>query len=160
VELNLIKIFTNNTKWGSINVFSTNSIIDAKYVSSLVTDPTKSYNGKLVENAPKYINRLGLTYTLKTFSTTFQYSSTSEIYTDALNTELPNATAQIGKIEGYSVMDFSCVYHFFKDQCNVKAGVNNLSDEVYATRRSGGYPGPGLLPGNGRTFYVSLGVNF
>jgi Fe(3+) dicitrate transport protein len=57
-------------------------------------------------------------------------------------------------------MDFSCVYHFFKDQCNVKAGVNNLSDEVYATRRSGGYPGPGLLPGNGRTFYVSLGVNF
>lgn len=160
IEINPIKIFTDNTKWGSVNLFSTNSIIDAKYVSSVETNPAKSYNGKIVENAPKYINRLGLTYSLKTFSATFQYSSTSEIYTDALNTELPNATAQIGKIEGYSVMDFSCAYHFFKEQCNVKAGINNLTDEVYATRRSGGYPGPGLLPGNGRTIYFGFGVNF
>jgi len=159
IEVNPIRIFTNNTKWGSLNVFSTNSIIDAKYVSSLVTDPTKSYNGKLVENAPKYINRLGLTYTLKTFSTTFQYSNTSEIYTDALNTELPDSKYQVGKIAGYKVMDLSCAYVLLEN-CNVKAGVNNLTDEVYATRRSGGYPGPGLLPGNGRTFYFSFGVNF
>jgi len=159
IEVNPIRIFTNNTKWGSLNVFSTNSIIDAKYISSVETNPTKSYNGKLVENAPKYINRLGLTYTLKTFSTTFQYSNTSEIYTDALNTELPDSKYQVGKIAGYKVMDLSCAYVLLEN-CNVKAGVNNLTDEVYATRRSGGYPGPGLLPGNGRTFYFSFGVNF
>jgi len=159
IEVNPIRIFTNNTKWGSLNVFSTNSIIDAKYISSVETNPTKSYNGKLVENAPKYINRLGLTYILKTFSTTFQYSNTSEIYTDALNTELPDSKYQVGKIAGYKVMDLSCAYVLLEN-CNVKAGVNNLTDEVYATRRSGGYPGPGLLPGNGRTFYFSFGVNF
>ena len=159
IEVNPIRIITDNSTWGSVNLFSTNSIIDAKYVSSVETNPTKSYNGKLVENAPKYINRLGLTYTLKTFSTTFQYSSTSEIYTDALNTELPNAIAQVGKIKGYSVMDLSVAY-LFGEHYNIKSGVNNLTDEVYATRRSGGYPGPGLLPGNGRTFYVSFGVNF
>ena len=159
IEVNPIRIFTDNTKWGSVNVFSTNSIIDAKYVSSIETNPAKSYNGKLVENAPKYINRLGLNYFIKTFSATFQYSNTSEIYTDALNTELPNATAQVGKIKGYSVMDLSFSY-LFGEHYNIKSGVNNLTDEVYATRRSGGYPGPGLLPGNGRTFYVSFGVNF
>jgi Fe(3+) dicitrate transport protein len=36
--------------------------------------------------------------------------------------------------------------------------VNNLLDKNYATRRAGGYPGPGILPGEGRTFYVSLGI--
>lgn len=159
IEVNPIRIFTDNTKWGSVNMFSTNSIIDAKYVSSVETNPAKSYNGKLVENAPKYINRLGLNYFIKTFSATFQYSNTSEIYTDALNTELPNATAQVGKIKGYSVMDLSFSY-LFGEYYNIKTGVNNLSDEVYATRRSGGYPGPGLLPGNGRAFFFSFGINF
>jgi len=159
IEVNPIRIFTDNTKWGSVNMFSTNSIIDAKYVSSVETNPAKSYNGKLVENAPKYINRLGINYFVKTFSVTFQYSNTSEIYTDALNTELPNATAQAGKIKGYSVMDLSFSY-LFGEHYNIKSGVNNLTDEIYATRRSGGYPGPGLLPGNGRTFFFSFGLNF
>ena len=113
----------------------------------------------IVENAPKYINRLGLNYFIKTFSATFQYSNTSEIYTDALNTELANATAQVGKIKGYSVMDLSFSY-LFGEHYNIKSGVNNLTDEIYATRRAGGYPGPGLLPGNGRTFYFSFGINF
>jgi Fe(3+) dicitrate transport protein len=56
-------------------------------------------------------------------------------------------------------MDLSCAYVFLKN-CNIKSGVNNLADEAYATRRSNGYPGPGLLPGNGRTFYLSFGVKF
>jgi Fe(3+) dicitrate transport protein len=159
IEINPFKIWNENPKWGSISLFTSNSFIDAKYVNSKETDPTKSYNGKQVENAPRNINRMGLTYTYKTFTSTFLYSSSSEIYTDALNTELPNTTYQIGKIEGYKVMDLSCAYVFLKN-CNIKSGVNNLADEAYATRRSNGYPGPGLLPGNGRTFYLSFGVKF
>jgi Fe(3+) dicitrate transport protein len=158
-EINPFKIWNETPKWGNVSLFTSNSFIEAKYVSSKETDPTKSYNGKQVENAPRFINRMGLTYTLKTFTTTFLYSSSSEIYTDALNTEFPNASSQSGKIEGYKVMDLSCTYVFLKN-CNIKTGVNNLTDEVYATRRSGGYPGPGLLPGNGKTFYVSFGVSF
>jgi Fe(3+) dicitrate transport protein len=37
-------------------------------------------------------------------------------------------------------------------------GVNNLFNESYFTRRAGGYPGPGLLPANGRTFYFTFGI--
>lgn len=159
IEINPFKIFTESIKWGTVSLFTSNSFIDAKYVSSNETDPSKSYKGKMVENAPRFINRMGLTYALKTFTTTFLYSSSSEIYTDALNTELPNSTSQVGKIAGYKVMDLSCSY-LFLEHCNIKAGVNNLTDEVYATRRSGGYPGPGLLSGNGRTFYLGFGLNF
>jgi len=41
-----------------------------------------------------------------------------------------------------------------------KAGLNNILDEKYATRRSTGYPGPGILPGNGRTFFATVGASF
>jgi Fe(3+) dicitrate transport protein len=48
--------------------------------------------------------------------------------------------------------------HTFRNGLELRLGVNNLMDEVYATRRAGGYPGPGVLPGNGRTFLVTLGA--
>jgi len=45
------------------------------------------------------------------------------------------------------------------ERYNFKAGVNNITDEKYATRRAGGYPGPGIMPGNGRTIFVSIGAS-
>ena len=56
-------------------------------------------------------------------------------------------------------MDFTASYKF-KENYNFKFSVNNLTNEIYATRRSTGYPGPGILPGNGRTFALSFGVIF
>jgi Fe(3+) dicitrate transport protein len=43
---------------------------------------------------------------------------------------------------------------------NIKAGVNNLEDIRYFTRRAGGYPGPGALPADGRNFFVAIGAKF
>lgn len=162
-EIDVVKLFTNNSKIGNINIFATNSIIDATYAEwnnpDILNDPSKSIEGKQVENAPKYIHRLGISYFIKGFSSTFQYSSIGSVFTDAVNTEIPNATGTIGKLAGYKVMDASLSYKFSQNY-NIKAGVNNIADEKYATRRAGGYPGPGIMPGNGRTVFVSLGASF
>jgi Fe(3+) dicitrate transport protein len=56
-------------------------------------------------------------------------------------------------------MDASFSYKFL-ERYNLRAGVNNLADTKYATRRAVGYPGPGLMPGNGRTVFVSIGAAF
>jgi outer membrane receptor protein involved in Fe transport len=45
----------------------------------------------------------------------------------------------------------------FKKNYNLKAGINNVFNEQYTTRRASGYPGPGILPGEGQTFYLSVG---
>jgi outer membrane receptor for Fe3+-dicitrate len=74
-------------------------------------------------------------------------------------TLLANTTATIGKLSGYEVMDASLSYKFM-ERYNFKAGVNNIADKKYATRRAGGYPGPGIMPGNGRTVFVSIGASF
>ena len=163
IEINPIKIFTDNFKFGSISFFASNSFTDAKYVKwnnpAIASDPAKSIENKRVENASQQIHRFGATYYLKGFSLTFQSSTVGDVYTDAANTETPNSTGTIGKISGYRVMDASFSYKFL-ERYNLRAGVNNLTDTKYTTRRAGGYPGPGLMPGNGRTVFVSIGASF
>ncbi|NBU04903.1 MAG: TonB-dependent receptor [Sphingobacteriia bacterium] len=163
VEIDVVKILTEKSKIGSISIFASNSFIDANYVKwnnpSLNLDPTKSIEDKRLENAPQYINRFGATYYLKGFSATFQLNSIGDVFTDAANTEIPNASGTIGKLSGYEIMDASLSYRFM-ERYNLKAGVNNITDEKYATRRAGGYPGPGIMPGNGRTIFVSIGASF
>jgi Fe(3+) dicitrate transport protein len=45
----------------------------------------------------------------------------------------------------------------FLQQYHVSAGINNLLDAAYFSHRIIMYPGPGILPADGRTFYISLG---
>lgn len=163
VEWDIVKMFTQNSKFGSLSLYATNAFIDAKYVKwnnpAIANDPSKSIEGKRVENAPEYIHRFGLTYSLKDFSISYQISSVGDVFTDAANTTAANPSGTIGKLSGYQLMDLSLTFKFLK-RYNFKAGINNLTDEKYATRRAGGYPGPGILPGNGRTFFISLGAKF
>ena len=163
VEFDPISLATKNSKVGYANFFASYSYIDATYTHwnnpAIENDPLKSIKNKRVENAPKHIGRYGVTYYLKRLSITYQFNKVSDIYTDAANTEKSNATSTVGKISGYTVMDISISY-LLKEKYSIKAGVNNLTDEKYATRRSGGYPGPGLLPANGRTMFISIGGKF
>jgi Fe(3+) dicitrate transport protein len=163
VEIDIVKAFTTNEKFGNLNIFASNAFIDAKYTEwnnpAIAEDPLKSIKDKKVEYAPVYIHRFGATYNYKKFSTTFQYNTTAAVYTDAANTELANAVATVGKLPAYQVMDLSFSLSILENY-HVRAGVNNLTDEKYATRRAGGYPGPGILPGNGRTIFVSFGAKF
>lgn len=163
IEFNPVKCFLKNAMYGSLSVFASNSFIQAKYVKwnnpAIASDQAKKIEDKKVENAPGYIHRFGVTYSLRKISATFQVSAVGEVFTDAANTRIPNAAATIGLLPAYEVMDFSCQYSFFK-RYKLKTGVNNLTNTAYSTRRSGGYPGPGLLPANGRTFFLTLGATF
>lgn len=145
--------------YGNISVFASLAFINATYTSWNNPDPTKSQKDKKVENAPETIQRYGLTYSIKTFSTTFQISHVGACYADAMNIENPTANAQSGLIPAYKVCDWSVAYRF-KNHYNLNGGVNNVFDAKYFTRRGGGYPGPGLLPAEGRMWYLGVGVKF
>lgn len=161
-ELEPIKMINNNSKH-QLSLFASYAYIDAKYVKwenpALVKDPNKTLVGKSVENASSFIARYGLTYHFKSLTLTYQLNQVGAVFTDANNTYLPNATATVGKIAGYTVMDATAAFSISK-HIDLRAGVNNLTDERYATRRAGGYPGPGLIPGNGRTYFAGIGVKF
>lgn len=165
VEFDPITAFFKKSKVGYLSVFASVAFIDATYRNFKTTSVVNgqivegNLSGKKVENAPSKINRFGVTYNKKGFSVTWQLSDIGKAYADASNTETANAAATTGVIPAYTVQDLSASFKFLKHY-NVKAGVNNLSDERYFTRRAGGYPGPGILPADGRTFYVSAGFKF
>ncbi len=152
-EINITKALIKNNKLDII-VFSTYSYTDAKYSGDHKVATTK---GKFVENAPKNIFRGGLTLGYKELLFTTQISSVGATYSDANNTEIPTANAQNGLIPSYNITDITAGYKLIKG-IKVKAGVNNVFDKRYFTRRAGGYPGPGALPADGRTFFISVGA--
>ena len=161
IEIQPTRLFKRATKWGELKLFVSYAYVDARYTQwdnpALASDPQKSIKDKRVEYAPVSTFRGGITYVKGPFSVSYQWNSVSGVYTDAANTLISNSTSTIGFIPGYEVMDCSLSYSFNAMYC-LKAGVNNVADVHYATRRSNGYPGPGLLPGNGRTDFVGLNL--
>ena len=165
VEVDPITAIFESSRVGYLHLFASLAFVDASYGNFEVTSVTngqiqkRNLKGNRVENAPRKINRFGATYTLNSFSMTWQLSDIGEAFSDASNTVAPNAAATVGLIPGYQVQDLSASWNFWK-QHSVKAGVNNLTDSRYFTRRAGGYPGPGILPADGRTFYLTAALKF
>ncbi len=168
VEFNPCKAF-NRCKNGELSFFASLAFTDARYqdfkttvikgTAPTITITEGNLKNNKVENAPEQIHNLGVTYLLKGFSTTFQVRYSSDFFTDASNTIAPNATGTAGKIAAYTVADWSFKYQFL-GKYSIQCSVNNVFDAVYATRRSGGYPGPGLLSGEARSFNFGVGCKF
>ena len=154
-EFNILRAFVKNPK-ADLSVFATYSYNDARYSGSHKDANTK---GKKVENAPANIFRGGVSAAYSGIQLTVQVSYVDNTYSDANNTVAVSANAQNGLIPSYTLTDVTASWKFAKNfQC--KAGINNLFNEHYFTRRAGGYPGPGALPGDGRTMFLSVGAKF
>jgi Fe(3+) dicitrate transport protein len=131
------------------------AVLDAHYVES----QDAAVRGRFVELAPPIMLRAGVNAGMQSLSVSVQYSFIGEHFTDATNA-VRTATAVNGIIPAYSVWDLSAKYVFvlFERPCELEAGVNNLLDGRYFTRRADGYPGPGIIPSDGRSWYCTLGV--
>lgn len=166
-NLNFTKLFEIDKPYGNLDFFASVSFIDSRYkdfktftttgTAPNVTITETNLSGNRVENAPRYIHNFGLSWGNNNISATLQYRMSGRVFTDANNTKSPSANGVTGMLNDYRVFDLSTEYKFLKNY-NIRAGVNNLLDENYATRRASGYPGPGILPGEGRTFYISVGA--
>ena len=150
-EFNPVKAFTRS-KHTDLIIFSSYGYTNAEYSGNHKDANTK---GKKVENAPTNIFRGGITGGYKGILLTVQISSVGETFSDANNTVAVSANGNTGLIPSYTVFDLTATYKFTKS-IYLKAGINNLLDERYFTRRAGGYPGPGALPADGRTFFISV----
>jgi len=161
-EFNVTKAAGMSSGFGEVSVFASYAYNDARYnnfkVITVVDNELSetNYKDKKVEYAPENILRAGISYAFKGFSSSIQYSYTDKLFTDANNTEVPSANGQNGLIPSYSILDVTAGYKH-KSGLVIKTGVNNLENKSYFTRRAGGYPGPGVLPADGRTFFVTLG---
>ncbi len=154
-EFNPVRAFTRS-KHTDLIIFGSYGYTNAEYSGDHKDANTK---GKKVENAPANIFRGGITGGYKGILLTVQISSVGETFSDANNTVAVSANGNTGLIPSYTITDLTATYKFTKS-IYLKAGINNLLDERYFTRRAGGYPGPGALPADGRTFFISVRAKF
>ncbi len=151
-EMDWMKMINKDSKQ-KLSTFVNVSYIDARYINS---DQT-AFRNKLVEYVPKFILRTGINYAIGNFKFTTQYSFTDQQYSDATNSEF-TPSAIYGIIPAYSVMDASASYTYKK--FTFCGGVNNALNALYFTKRSDGFPGPGILPSDPRNFYITAQFKF
>jgi Fe(3+) dicitrate transport protein len=149
-EFDFIKALTDSSHH-SLSLFVNAAYIDAKYIRS--KEP--NFVDKRVEYVSPIIVKSGLRYRYKTWSFQVQGSYNAAQFADASNSVVPSGDAVIGEVPAYFVFDMSGRYTFPK-YFQVEFGVNNFTNQSYFTRRATGYPGPGILPSDGITAYLTV----
>ena len=153
VDFNLKKVFDLNNDF-SLNAFANTSFITSEYTSSL----ENNVEGNRVEFVPELNLKTGLRFGYKDFMANVQYTYLGQQFTDASNAVNSNISGVIGEIPEYDILDFSVAYTY--KRFKLEAGVNNVLDNAYFTRRATGYPGPGSIPSAPRNWFTTLQIQF
>lgn len=156
-EVSLIRSFDKSSE-SDLRLFNSLSYTHGRYTSGSVNQNGKNVSLKdnNLEGTPDWIDRAGLTFLSGHVSSTLQYSYVGKSFSDANNTTF-NATGATGIVPAYHLFDWAFNYGFLKNY-HLTANVNNIFNAKYFTRRINMYPGPGILPADGRTFNIGFGL--
>ncbi|GAA4460426.1 TonB-dependent receptor [Nemorincola caseinilytica] len=152
LELNALQLAGYTGSDWKLNLFTNLALTQAGYTKSMIPD----IQGKRVEYVPLMNLRTGVQGAWKSLKMSVQLSALSEQYADATNATDGLYSAVNGLIPAYRVADISAGYTWRR--YTVEGTVNNVLNAAYFTRRATGYPGPGIIPGDGRGFFITLGV--
>ena len=142
--------FKNN--FIDLNYYINYSYINSKYLQS----DEVGIEDNEVEFVPKHNLKTGIKFGYKNLSLNFQYSFVSSQFTDSSNAVTGNLSGVIGQIPSYKIADLSMSYKL--KNISFEAGVNNLFNEKYFTRRATGYPGPGIIPSAPQNSYLTIQI--
>jgi Fe(3+) dicitrate transport protein len=152
LESDMLKWFLKpSTKWSGV-IFANIAFINSEYVKSELP----GVQGNEVEFVPKTNLKSGIRFGIGKFKLAYQYTYVANQFSEASNAVSGNYTGIVGQIPAYAIMDISLSYQYKRYQ--LQGTVNNLTNRYYYTRRATGYPGPGILPSDGRGFYISFQV--
>jgi Fe(3+) dicitrate transport protein len=158
VEVNWLALAGVKNKPYQLSTFFNGAFTRSQYLAS----EDNNVVGNAVEFIPGVNLKSGLTFGYKNLIASLQYTYLSEQFTD-VESSPPAAQGDlregmIGIIPSYQIIDLSLSYRY--KRYRLEAGCNNLGNQNYFTRRATGYPGPGIIPADPRTFYFTVGVQF
>lgn len=155
-DWNLISALRADNGQYKLNWFINGALTSSEYIDS----EENNVIGKKVEFIPTVNMKTGINAGYRNLLASLQFTYLSEQFTDVENSRIPadgdSRNGIIGEIPAYGILDFSLSYSYKK--WRIETGINNLLDNAYFTRRATGYPGPGIIPSDPRTFYLTLGL--
>lgn len=154
LELDVLKLWHVNPDKCGFTIYSNLALTHSEYLESKIAGVA----GKQVEYVPGVNWKAGLQTSFRRLKLTCQYSYLSKQYTEATNSPSSGLSAVNGPVPAYKLMDISAGWSY--RWLLLEASVNNVANVAYYTRRATGYPGPGIIPGDGRSYYFTVGVKF
>jgi Fe(3+) dicitrate transport protein len=151
-EADFYKMMVPESKDFSTVLFGNFAFIKSEYKKSIML----GVQGNQVEFVPKVNIKTGVRVGYKKIKGSFQLTHLTGQFSDATNAREGGISSVVGLIPAYTIMDVSLSYEFKKFR--VEGSCNNLANAMYYTRRATGYPGPGILPSDGRGYYLTLQV--
>jgi Fe(3+) dicitrate transport protein len=146
------KLHLNDSLKRYFSVFGNFAFVYARYNQS----GNAAYAGNWVELVPPVTAKAGLRYYHNQWRFSMLASYVHKQYSDATNA-ISDPDAVAGIIPAYYVIDLSATYEMNK-KIQFKGGVNNVTNNHYFTRRATGYPGPGIIPSDGISFYLTVAL--
>ena len=151
LDLSLTSLLHSAPSLGTLDIYDALGYTHARYTSG-------ELSGNTVEFAPSVVNRAGITYARGRGQVGVQWSYVSKQFSDASNTVV-SSSADVGIIPAYQLIDLSARWQLTRS-IGLDAGVNNLANHDYFTMRTTEYPGPGIIPGIGRSIYLGARAGF
>lgn len=151
-EADFYKMMVPESKDFSTVLFGNFAFIKSEYKKSIMP----GVQDNQVEFVPKVNIKTGVRVGYKKIKGSFQFTHLTDQFSDATNAREGGISSVVGLIPAYTIMDVSLSYEFKKFR--VEGSCNNLANAMYYTRRATGYPGPGILPSDGRGYYLTLQV--
>jgi len=148
-EVNVLKWIAPRDSSSRLSIFLNTAIVDARYINT----EDNSIRDKRVELAPPFMVRTGISWIYRRFRLSANWAFTSEHFTDATNARR-TASAVNGIIPSYRVADVSAAYRW--KWFTLELSCNNLFNTAYFTRRADSYPGPGIIPADGRSVFGTI----
>ncbi|MDA8692883.1 TonB-dependent receptor, partial [Saprospiraceae bacterium] len=154
INLNLSRWINPGERSYNLNLFANLSYTYSEYIDS----EENNVVGKKVEFIPTINLKTGINASYKSVRLSYQFTYLSQQFTDVQNSA-PAALGDsrsgiIGTIPSYAISDLSLTLNL--GLIEIGSGINNLWDRAYFTRRATGYPGPGIIPSDPRTYYVTV----
>lgn len=156
LNFNADRLLTPGERKYKLKFFLNNAFTFSEYLAS----EENNVVGKKVEFIPTINLKSGIEGGFKNWNASLQFTYISRQFTDVQNSPKANEgdarSGIIGEIPAYHIMDFTTSYKF--KFLKLEGGINNLLNRSYFTRRATGYPGPGIIPSEKRSFFVTLSV--
>lgn len=156
-DYNLISLIDKDSDRYRLNAFINGAVTGSEYIQSEVPN----VEGRQVEFIPALNIKTGLRGGYRNLLFSLQYTYLSEQYTDVENSEAApigdSRNGIIGPVPSYNVTDVSASYRW--KMWKLETGINNLLNKSYYTRRATGYPGPGIIPSDPRSWYITVALN-
>lgn len=152
LELDILPLVGIKKENVALKTYSNLALTQAIYSKS----PQKNIEGSRVEYVPVVNWKMGIQGQFHNWRASLQGSYLSDQFADATNAKDGGFSGVNGLVPAYYLLDFSASWSY--KWLSVEASLNNLLDAKYFTRRATGYPGPGILPGDGRSVYLTMGL--